>query len=374
MANEFIGGGVLQGILNPQGIDIQRAVQPLAAGIQRFTGRQRQEGQKAEQLQQLQQQQLQQQESRRDAAFASSLIGVPVDVRNSLIEHGLQSGMISPDFAQDIEGLQSLDIGQQDIVLKNLLTSEGFESFIPAKEKISTATLSPGERLVETQTGREIAKGAADTSDATKLQSEIRKETRGGIRTELKDISKQAGVIKQNYNKVQNLAKEVAKGNRISASQALVALVKLGDPGSVVSGNEVNTALNAPNPLAAMTEMLTSKGVSGDVVQAVAQRIDPLNPKNINTKDLLATANALVSANIPTIQSRFEEAKTQGTDNLSQAGFKSIFSKGLESRVSGLSELAGPSAEAQQSGVEQTATNPQTGERLVLRNGQWQPL
>lgn len=334
MANGFVSPQILDAIINPGGgAALSRGIQSLGGGLSSL----RQERQQA----QAQQSKVSEDQ---EALFLSNATRIEDPQRRAeFMQQGLQAGAIDQE---DFNAISAIPFQQQNAAIFDTFRLSGRENLIPGIGKVSTAVLSPGQRLVESQTGREIATGLADTTTEAKNLADIRKETRGRLGTELKDISKQAGVVKQNYNKVQNLAKEVAKGNRISASQALVALVKLGDPGSVVSGNEVNTALNAPNPLAAMTEMLTSKGVSGDVITAVAQRIDPLNPKNINTKDLLATANALVSANIPTIQSRFSEARAQGIENLTEPGIKSLFSTGLENRVSALSELGvGQSAE-----------------------------
>jgi len=168
---------------------------------------------------------------------------------------------------------------------------------------------------------------------------EIRKETRGGIRKQLGAISKEANVIRSNYKKLENLAGEIRKGNRQAVPQALVAIVKLGDPGSIVSTNEMKGALNSEDPIAAVFNLLTGKGVNTDLAQSIAGKIDPLNPENINVDDLLATGRATVSAFVPTLQDRFASENEIAEENLTPAGKKSLFSQGLRNNINSLSDL-----------------------------------
>jgi len=178
--------------------------------------------------------------------------------------------------------------------------------------------------------------GADNFQEAGK---EIRKETRGEIRKQLGSIYKEVNVVRTNYEKLQNLAAEIKKGNRQAVPQALVALVKLGDPGSIVSTNEMMGALNGKTPVAAVFDLLTKKGVDSELAESIAGKIDPLNPNNIGIDFLLDTGRAIVSAFIPTIQDRFASADELADENLTPAGKKSLFSKRLRSSVSTLSDL-----------------------------------
>ena len=98
-------------------------------------------------------------------------------------------------------------------------------------------------------------------------------------------------------------------------------------------------ALNNQSPLAAVTELFTSKGVDEGVTQSVLAKIDPLNPENMDVDSVLDTAQAMVGANIPSIQERYLELTTRGEDNLTPSGYKSIFSNKFQNKVKGLAGL-----------------------------------
>lgn len=168
---------------------------------------------------------------------------------------------------------------------------------------------------------------------------EIRKEVRADLRKQVKDISKQAAAVETNFNKIQGLTGEISKGNRNASAAAIIALVKLGEPDSTVREGEMIASLNNPNPLAAIMANLKGNGVDNDVINSITATIDPLSPGIVNVKSLLATANALVGANVPVIQSIFAEAQQQGDENLTATGVQSIFTSRLKKRVSGLSDL-----------------------------------
>lgn len=164
---------------------------------------------------------------------------------------------------------------------------------------------------------------------------EIRKEVRSSIGKKLGALQKQASVLDENYGKLNNLTNEIKKGNRSAVSQALVALVKLGDPGSIVKESEMEAALNAENPVAA----LQSKGIDTSVIDSIVRKIDPLNPEAINTDELLSTAKAQMAANVPSIQNQYAEQKELANLNLTEKGIGSLFSPRFEERIGGLSRF-----------------------------------
>ena len=168
---------------------------------------------------------------------------------------------------------------------------------------------------------------------------QIRKEVRSSIGKEVGSIKKDAATITSNFNKLQNLSGQIRKGNRLAVSQGLIALVKLGDPSSIVSTNEMQAALNAQSPIAAVAGMLMGKGVSDDLARSIASKVDPLNPSNVNVDDLLATASSLVQSNVPVIQSRLASEQERAGENLTEAGIRSIFSQKILNAISDLSNL-----------------------------------
>lgn len=187
-------------------------------------------------------------------------------------------------------------------------------------------------------TPQQQAQQAANVKRAAELvksEGDIRKETRGRVGSAVKGISKAASTVSENASKLTGLVEQIKGGSRTAVSQALVAILKLGDPTSVARESEVAAVLNAPNPLAALS------GLSGDttVIESLIKKMDPLNPTSINTDDLLNTANSLISANVPSIQQQFSEQRQLASSNLTEKGVQSLFPEDLEGRIKGLSDL-----------------------------------
>lgn len=185
---------------------------------------------------------------------------------------------------------------------------------------------------------REQGFGESPTDD--KSVAENRKEIRKSVRTQTSGLRKEEGVITTNFKKIRALGDEIDKGNRSAVSQALVALVKIGDPTSVVRPSEAAAALNNPTVLAAL---FTDAGTDQSLVDAAIRAIDPLNPGVLRKADILSTADAMVLASVPGIQARFADAKAEA-ENLPSATFKTLFSGRLSDRINKLSDLVKPSA------------------------------
>lgn len=329
MANEFIGSGILSQIANPVLADTSGIMSGLIGlGDRRRAQENLQSQQQVIASQQQQEQQLLQQQNtiKQIGSQAIGIRNLPPQQRGAaLIELG------------NIKRNEGDEAGFQEAIrLANMS-----ESAQAAELDADIAAASEFLKLGSAAAGRPVDDTARQES------AEIRKETRGGIRKDVGRLSQEAGTIESNFKKVQNLAKEIGKGNRISVTQALVGLVKLGDPGSVVSGKEVGDALNQESPLAAFAQLMTSKGVDNNITQSILSRIDAKNPDNIKVEDLLSTADALVSANVPAIQQRFAEAQELG-GQLTEKGRSSLFTKALTNRISGLSNLKPAPVEGQQ--------------------------
>lgn len=231
-------------------------------------------------------------------------------------------------------GMKPEQIMDQDLSDQGLMeVINQTQAFVPQGGE--AFTLKPGETRFDPQ-GRPIASGG-EVPDAN--QEEVRKEVRKELRSTVGDLRKTAGNLRSNYEKLTNLGEEMRKGNRTAVSQGLVALVKLGDPTSVVREAEMEAALNKENPVAAITNLLQSKGTADGVISAVASKIDPLSPENVNVDDILATANAMMVPNIQEVRRGFEISQGRARENLGEAGIKSIFGERTEKLFSDLGAI-----------------------------------
>lgn len=185
-----------------------------------------------------------------------------------------------------------------------------------------------GDQLYKIMPGQDPVKVAGDSKEA----KDIRKETRGSIDKGLTGISTATNVILNNRDKLENLAGEIQKGNRAAVAQGLVSLVKLNDPNSAVLEGEMRSALNQKDPIAAVTQLLTDKGTSSEVQNAVLNSLDPLRPDAVNVKDLLSAADAMISANVPTLLDDYAGLQERG-ETLTEGGRRALFTKSLQSKM-----------------------------------------
>lgn len=266
-----------------------------------------------------------------------------------LLEDRLTSiGQLGGDPSDTVEIFQLLasgdpqDLAQATALVKSSVRAGQIAGVLPdtptskylgmSKDETRANFLLPSGEVIS-----EPIAGATAGDDENSM--EVRKEVRKDLRTRINTVEKDSEVLQANFNKITGLSEKIRGGNRTAVAQGLVALVKLGDPTSVVKDSEMIAALNNTSPVAAVASLLSSKGASEDVSDSILKKIDPLNPFNINVDDLLATANTLVLANVPGIQERFAGIEETAKSNLKESGIKSLFTKSLRDRVTGLSGL-----------------------------------
>ena len=252
-----------------------------------------------------------------------------------------QLGGDSKESRDTLADLQAGNIDKVKDNLKGVVRAAQIRGILPETpgSKFLEIDKNTGKAFFRTREGSVEAVDIKGLEGGVQAPEEIRKETRGEVRKQVGAIDKEANVIRSNWKKLNNLAGEIKKGNRQAVPQALVAIVKLGDPGSIVSTNEMRGAINAEDPISAVFNLLTSKGVDSDLSQSIASKIDPLNPENINVDDLLATGSATVSAFVPSLQARLASAEEQAAGTLTESGIKSLFTESFRGRVADLSEL-----------------------------------
>lgn len=262
---------------------------------------------------------------KRNAMFADLLAGANPDQVPFLLRGMAAQDSQNPVLQQTVQGLDSgaftpADVQQEaeKMVIGYMAKDPSFETPRMKREREATA--------------------------------KVQEETRGELRSSVAKLETNAGVIQANYNKLEGLAKRVQGGDRTATSQLLVALVKLGDPGSVVKESEMAAALNTPNPLA----YLADKGIQVDqgLMNTVLAKIDPLNPKNVNVDDVLATGATLVASNAPVMVDEYKRLKERG-QSTDKAGYQSIFSEGRDKLFGSLSSIGKRKPTAQQNKIEE---------------------
>lgn len=222
---------------------------------------------------------------------------------------------------------------------KQVFQQQGFMA-APKTASIDFAKIDPSKFTQESvaaaeQSGRYsdlVAIG--DPSQEPAFVGELRKE----LRTDVGKLEKDAAVLKTNFNKLGNLAEEMRAGNRSAVAQGLVALVKLGDPGSVVREEELKQALGAQSPTAAIADLLRDKGTSEGIINSIVQSMDPLNPASVNVDQVLQTAEAMLQPNIQTLGQAYGAAKDR-SGQLTEGGRLSIFSESRDGLFSDLSTM-----------------------------------
>jgi hypothetical protein len=343
-------------------MDIGKALQGMGAG---FSGRgaewalmQQQEQAAAEKRKQediLRRQQAMAQDARIGLHhLQNNNLGAFEKLATNRIELIKQQGENPSDTAALLERVKSGDVAGAIGDLQALEFEAVQRGLLPEQkpEYLTNAQVSDTGQAYKMVNGKPVAvdvEGYQAKPKEDKNGDEIRKETRSELRQNLKAISSEVGVIKSNYKKIEELSKEVSKDNRTAVAALMTALVKLGDPGSIVNTSEMENALNSQNPLAYFAE----KGINVDAkaFDTVMQKIDPLSPGNIDVNNVKATARALVAANVPDLLSRYDTEYKRGQGNLTEAGFKAIFMDGLDSRVKSLSELLPKDEPPQQGGA-----------------------
>lgn len=247
---------------------------------------------------------------------------------------------LGDDPSDTMEILTMVEAGDLDGAheLLNFTLQRGqMEGLIPGEEFVQMT--EDGRMVMKNRFGEVVIRGEPGMS---KNDREILKELRGNIRTNVDKIDERATTVMDNFGKIQGLSQEVKNGNRNAAAQLMVALVKLGDPTSVVRDSEMVAALNQKNPVAALLGTMIGSGVSEDVARSIVAKIDPLNPENINVAEVLATADEIVATTIPTIQEDFAIQREMGDKELTSKGRSSIFGERRINKIARLSDLMRP--------------------------------
>jgi hypothetical protein len=189
--------------------------------------------------------------------------------------------------------------------------------------------------LVLSQGGDKFLQGfITQTGDRKKVINKINEETRGRIGKQLTTVKDTVSSIESNARKIKGLTKQIEKGNRGSVAQTIISMVKLGEPNSAVLVAEMEAALNNPALMAGALKAIEDQATT-PALKALATRIDPLNPENIDINDILSTSNAIVQGQSQSILDNFNDARSQSID-LTEEGSRALFAGNISDRISNL--------------------------------------
>lgn len=260
---------------------------------------------------------------------------------SQMVGQALGAAQMSPDPDQAVDmALKAGEMVQEQLYDRKIWERPDDKSM--AKIKAKLAILHPDGDVTSEQYQKDqrALLGAPKLNPDDPDKSKVREEVRKRLNDDRDRILKSVGEIEEQYTKLGDLNKEIDKGNRYAVAQALVALVKLGDPTSVVKEAEMWAALNKPTASGAVVQYLKDSASDSKDPQSamrtaelIGERFDILSPDAVSTQQLKDVADALIGGRIPSIQNDFATSRERGEQVLSDVGFKSIFTPKYESTV-----------------------------------------
>ncbi len=205
---------------------------------------------------------------------------------------------------------------------------------------------------------------------------EFIKEERKYATQTVNSLKKRAADINKAYGKIESLVPQIKKGSRQATAAGIMSLARLISPG-VVTDADFRNLTGAIDPISTALSIISGKGDTGaSIVDSLQQFRDPTNPDLFDADKLLDVAKSVTAAEVPTILDELEGAKGRaGRSGMKTRQYETIFT-GLKS-IEDLSrfmpeEGEAPAPQAAPAYAEGTVIrNPQTGETMIMRGGQW---
>jgi hypothetical protein len=274
---------------------------------------------------------------------ASDTMGLLTRLDAGDVEGALGDAMTVTSKAREFGFLPKL---QRQIVDGNMVTIDPMTGEVSTKSLGLPTVKTDEQKLKEGELAAKIAKLNLE-SDAIRQKlgepnanmGEIRKEVRANTGKTFRTLEGMVGAVESSFDKFDSLTKQIEGGNRSSVVPAIVALVKLGDPSSVVSQTEVLSSLNPQDPMGSLASALAKGGAGTDVINSVMTKLDVTNPENISVSDLRAVGESMLKSSVRSIANTYDGAYQLANENLTPEGFKSVFIKNLPDRLSAINSL-----------------------------------
>lgn len=188
------------------------------------------------------------------------------------------------------------NVGRLDNTVKNYLGVKPASKFTD----VEVDTDSGQVIYTNKNTGETITKPIGDfkSGDMTpKDRREFQKETRTSIRGDIGKVKKTAEEISSSRDKIDSLITQAQNGNRQAIAAVIMNLARLNSPG-VVTDSDFSQMAGKQDPIAAAISIIQGKGID---VNAVMRGIDATNPDTFDAKSVIATADSLITSQLPTL-------------------------------------------------------------------------
>lgn len=202
------------------------------------------------------------------------------------------------------------------------------------------------------------------------------KEERKTASQDVRSFNNKAREMRVSFTKMEGLADQAKTGSRGARNAMVVSLARLISPG-IVTETEASNLAGGQNSMQAVFQALSGKGFD---VKDLQTYVDPFG-ETFDAEGLLQVGKSVVTSSRQPLIDMFENSQaravrsgmsqksidTNFTDN---PNFAYLQSFGVDEGDDLTPKDKQPPAPPQEGA---TATNPQTGQKVIFTNGQWQP-
>lgn len=160
--------------------------------------------------------------------------------------------------------------------------------------------------------------------------------------SQLREVGTSARKLNQNvdeittaYNKVKGLEKEMRAGSRSAINAGIMNVARLISPG-VVTDADARQIAGADTPISAVISALQGRGVDTEQLLRI---VDPTNPDTFDVDQLMAVANSVTAAGIPSIYDAYSDLQRTATDFGANERFMSAYFNPQSKRMQTLADI-----------------------------------
>lgn len=297
----------------------------------------------------------------------------------STVLQGLQSAYTGqgPQFLQQMQQQEQYgrQKAMQDMQLQEVLAKSAAQDAVKIRGLLQTGNVGQAIELLQDRTQLENRIGASSDSTQNMIQmlmndpasaipsldSAINSAYQIGLIqmpkqdeltvSQLREVGTSARKLNQNvdeittaYNKVKGLEKEMRAGSRSAINAGIMNVARLISPG-VVTDADARQIAGADTPISAVIAALQGRGVN---TQQLMRIVDPTNPDTFDVDQLMAVANSVTAAGIPSIYDAYSDLQRTATDFGANQRFMSAYfnpeSKRMQTLANIRTEVSSPAS------------------------------